>query len=315
MQTAVVNQVLSLAHQAVKETHRDRLQAYIQSYARAIPPEVYDEIDAHKLLAFLMDRFAFLEEDFGKTVKVEIRDPETTLIPDESPSTVIETRVPDAAFIVRTIKAFLRQQGLHLHFVLHPIHGVVHDHGQITGIDANRGTKISQVYMQVAAIPPEKREALRKDLEQRLELTLLVNRDRYEMLARFNEARAYLCAVAGRDPSLPSARESQQIPRELLLRAQSDQPRTPREIEADEAVELIDWLKDDNFILAGYAWYPNTGNGNRTHEKGLGLFSAPERKELEEVIGEIVQTRRAREEVYSYYRRRRSRRRIAACRS
>ena len=34
MQTAVVNQVLTLAHQAVKESHRDRLQAYIQSYAR-----------------------------------------------------------------------------------------------------------------------------------------------------------------------------------------------------------------------------------------------------------------------------------------
>ena len=302
MQTAVVNQVLSLAHQAVKESHRDRLQAYITSYARAIPPEVFDEVDPHKLLAFIMDRFAFLEEDFGKTVKVEIREPETTLIADESPSTVIETRLPDAAFIIRTIKSFLRQQGLHLHFVLHPIHGVMHDHGQITGVDANRGTKISQVYMQVSAIPVEKREALRKDLEQRLEATLLVNRDRHEMMARFNEARAYLCAVAGRDPSSPSPRESQSIPREVILRAQSDTPRTPREIEANEAVELIDWLKDDNFVLSGYAWYPHSGNGNRTPEKGLGLFAAPERKELEEIIGEIVATRRTRDEVYSYYR-------------
>ena len=302
MQTAVVNQVLSLAHQAVKESHRDRLQAYITSYARAMPPEVFDEVDPHKLLAFIMDRFAFLEEDFGKTVKVEIRDPETTLMAEESPSTVIETRLPDAAFIIRTIKSFLRQQGLHLHFVLHPIHGVLHDHGQITGVDANRGTKISQVYMQVSAIPPEKREALRKDLENRLERTLLVNRDRHEMMARFNEARAYLCTVAGRDPSIPSARESQSIPREIILRAQSETPRTPREIEADEAVELIDWLKDDNFILAGYAWFPHSGNGNRTPEKGLGLFAAPERKDLEEVIGEIVATRRTREEVYSYYR-------------
>src|SRR5687768_3500483 len=152
MQTAVVNQVLTLAHQAVKESHRDRLQSYITSYARAIPPEVFDEVDAHKLLAFIMDRFAFLEEDFGKTVKVEIRDPETTLVADESPSTVIETRLPDAAFIIRTIKSFLREQGLHLHFVLHPIHGIVHDQGQITGVDSNRGMKFSQVYMQVSSI-------------------------------------------------------------------------------------------------------------------------------------------------------------------
>ncbi|HLL21574.1 MAG TPA: hypothetical protein VK427_05555, partial [Kofleriaceae bacterium] len=303
MQTAVVNQVLTLAHQAVKETHRDRLQAYITSYARAIPPEVFDEVDPHKLLSFIMDRFAFLEEDFGKTVKVEIRDPETILLADESPSTVIETRLPDAAFIIRTIKAFLRQQGLHLHFVLHPIHGVLHDQGSITGIDGNRGNRISQVYMQVSSIPVEKREALRKDLERRLELTLLVNRDRHEMMSRFNEARAYLCGVAGRDPLAPSPRESQSIPREVILRAQSDLPRTTREIESNEAVELIDWLKDDNFIMCGYAFYPHSGNGKRDAERGLGLFtSAVERKELEDVIGEIVSTRRTRDEVYSYYR-------------
>jgi glutamate dehydrogenase len=302
MQTAVVSQVLTLAHQAVKESHRDRLQAYIQSYARAIPPEVFDEVDPHKLLSFIMDRFAFLEEDFGKTVKVEIRDPETTLMSDDSPSTVIETRLPDAAFIIRTLKSFLRQQGLHLHFVLHPIHGVVHDHGQITGIDATRGARISQVYMQVASIAPEKREALRKDLEQRLERLLLVNRDRHDMMARLNESRAMLCAIAGRDPSAPSARESQSIPRDLIARAQSDTPRTPREIEANEAVELIDWLKDDNFIHCGYAWFPASGNGHTVPEKVLGLFAAPDRKDLEELIGEIVATRRNREEIYSFYR-------------
>ena len=132
----VVNQVLTLAHQAVKESHRDRLESYIRTYCRAIPPEVLSEVEPHKLLAFVMDRFAFLEEDFGKTVKVEIRDAENTLTTDETPQTVIETRLPDCGFIIRTIKAFLRQQNLHLNFVLHPIHGVIHDHGHITGIDA-----------------------------------------------------------------------------------------------------------------------------------------------------------------------------------
>nr|MBA3819398.1 NAD-glutamate dehydrogenase [Deltaproteobacteria bacterium] len=138
--------------------------------------------------------------------------------------------------------------------------------------------------------------------------------------------RAYLCAVAGRDPASPSARESQSIPREIILRAQSDVPRSQREIEADEAVELIDWLKDDNFILLGYAWFPvagaggngsggngataggtgTSGTGYRIPEHSLGLFTAPDRVDrggrLEEVIGEIVATRRTREEVYSYYR-------------
>src|SRR5687768_16428898 len=167
MQAEVVRQVLTLAHQSVKESHRDRLESYIRAYCRAIPPEVFDEVEAHQLLTFVMDRFAFLEEDFGKTVKVQIRDPENTLLPDETPSTVIETRLPDAGFIIRTIKSFLRQQVLHLHFVLHPIHGVIVDHGQLTGIDPTRGTRYSQVYLQVSAIPPDRREALRFDLEQR----------------------------------------------------------------------------------------------------------------------------------------------------
>ncbi|MEJ7598037.1 MAG: NAD-glutamate dehydrogenase domain-containing protein [Kofleriaceae bacterium] len=297
-----MKQVLSLAHQAVKETHRDRLESYIRNYCRAIPPEVLAEVEPPKLLAFVMDRFAFLEEDFGKIVKVEIRDPDTTLTHDESPSTVIETRLPDCAFIVRTIKSFLRQVGLQLQFVLHPIHGVVHDNGQITAIDQVRGTRYSQVYLQVTAIPPERRDALRIDLERRLELTLLVNRDRYEMIARLNESRAYLCGLSGRDPAAPSARESQGIPRQMIMDHGKDMG--PRGAEAGEAVELIDWLKDDNFVLTGYAWFPNTGNGNgsRTVEKGLGLFAAPERRNLEEVISEIVVTRRGRDEIYSFYR-------------
>ena len=55
MQSEVVSQVLALAHQAVKETHRDRLEAYIRAYCRAIPPEVLDEVDV-------------LDEDVGGTV-------------------------------------------------------------------------------------------------------------------------------------------------------------------------------------------------------------------------------------------------------
>src|SRR5262249_21685691 len=122
-----------------------------------------------------------------------------------------------------------------------------------------------------------------------------------------NETRAYLCAVAGRDPSLPSPRESQQIPIGIITRAQSETPRTAQEVEADEAVELIDWFKDDNFVFLGYAWFPHPGaggNGNRADkpEHGLGLFAAPERRLLEEVVGEIVATRRQRDEMYQFYR-------------
>ncbi len=300
MQAEVVRQVLALAHEAVKETHRDRLEAYIRAYVRAIPEEVLEEAEPRVVLAFVMERFAFLEDDFGRTVKVTIHDPETTLHADEPPSTVIETRLPDCAFVIRTIKAFLRQQGLALQFVLHPIHGVIHDHGRITGIDATRGTKYSQVYMQVSAIAADKREALRLDLEQRLELTLLVNRDRREMLARIDHARAFLCGISGLDATRPSPRESQSIPAELVRKVRAGELETPREREAGEAVALIDWLKDDNFISLGYAWFPATGAS--APQRGLGLFAAPDRRILEEVIGEIVTTRRAREEVYSFYR-------------
>jgi glutamate dehydrogenase len=305
MHAQVVEQVLALARQAVKETHRDLLELYIRAYCRAIPPEVLSDAEPRLVLAFVMERFAFLEEDFGRTIKVAIHDPETALLTDEAPSTVIETRLPDCAFVVRTIKSFLRQQDLQLQFVLHPIHSVVHDQGQISGIDTSRGTKYSQVYLQVSSIPADKRETLRLDLEHRLELTLLVNLDRREMMARLDETRRFLCAISGHDASRPSPRESQSIPPEVLTRARSNQPPTQREIEAGEAVELIDWLKDDNFILLGYAWFPRAGSPGGTGkppERGLGLFAAPQRRDLEEVIGEIVATRRSRDEVYSYYR-------------
>jgi len=312
MQAEVVRQVLSLAHQSVKETHRDRIESYVRAYCRAIPPEVLSEVEPHVLLSFVMERFAFLEEDFARTVKVTIHDPETTLLgSEETPSTVIETRLPDCKFIIRTIKSFIRQQGLQLQFVLHPIHGVIADQGQITGIDDTRGQKMSQVYLQVSPIAPDKREALRQDLAHRLELTLKVNQDRADMMGRFDEVRAAMCTLAGLDPASPSPRESQTLPiirdvgrTEISLAAASQ-----RELDATEAVALIDWFKDDNFVMLGYAYFPNVaakdaGNGNgRAHiEHGRGLFAANDRKILEEVIGEIVATRRAREEVYSFYR-------------
>ncbi len=305
MQAEVVRQVLSLAHQSVKESHRDRLESYIRAYCRAIPPEVLSEVEPHHLLAFVMDRFAFLEEDFARTVKVAIHDPEATLLHEEPSSTVIETRLPDCSFVIRTIKSFLRQMGLQLQFVLHPIHGVIQDHGQITGIDAVRGIRYSQVYLQVSQIPPDKREALAKDLEQRLELTLQVNRDRFSMLQRLDDVRAQLCALMGRDSTTPSPRESQTLP--IISRTVTSELQTldQRENETNEAIALIDWFKDDNFILLGYAWFSyakgTNGNGARHAERGLGLFAA-ERKKLEEVIGEIVATRKERDEVYSYYR-------------
>ncbi len=300
MQAEVVRQVLALAHEAVKESHRDRLEAYIRAYCRAIPSEVLAEVEPRVVLAFVMERFAFLEDDFARTVKVAIHDPETTLLADEQPSTVIETRLPDCAFVIRTIKAFLRQQGLQLQFVLHPIHGVIHDHGRITGIDGSRGSKYSQVYMQVSAIPADRRDALRLDLEHRLELTLLVNRDRRQMQGRLDETRTYLCGISGLDASRPSPRESQTIPADVVRRVRAGEPETPREREAGEAVELIDWFKDDNFILIGYGWFP-ASNG-AAPQRGLGMFAAPDHRNLDEVIGEIVGTRRTRDDVYSFYR-------------
>ena len=253
-----------------------------------------------------MDRFAFLEEDFG--ANRQGRDPRCRehAGPDEdTPSTVIETRLPDCAFIIRTIKSFLRQMDLQPQFVLHPIHGVIHDHGQITGIDQNRGTKYSQVYLQVGQIPLERREALRKDLEQRLELTLQVNRDRWDMMATVQRGADVRVRRRGRDRRRRARASRRSIPRDIIERAKSDQPRSQAEIEADEAVQLIDWLKDDNFILLGYAWFPAGTAGQRPRrkpEKGLGLFARADRKHLEEVIGEIVASRRTRDEVYSFYR-------------
>ena len=298
MQAEVVDKVLTLAQQAGQDAHRGRLEAYIRAYTRAIPVEVLSEVEPPVLLAFLVERFAFLEGDFDRTVKVAIHDPDTMLT-DEQQSTVIETRLPDCRFVIRTIKAFLRERGLQLSFVLHPIHGVVVEHGQITAIDPASPTKYSQVYMQVTAIPPEEREALRRDLEHRLELTLLVNRDFKGMLGHLDEVRTFACLMSGLDPSRPSPRESQTIPAAIVQKVRRGEVETPREREAGEVVELIDWLKDDNFILIGYAFFPADGGVAPTN--ALGLFAAPDHRALDEVIGEIVTTRRTRAELYSFY--------------
>ena len=121
---------------------------------------------------------------------------------------------------------------------------------------------------------------MRADLERRLQLTLLVTRDFQPMAKRLDEARA------------------------VMEKATTTQTVPDRVTEAKEAVELIDWLKDANFILTGYAWFPFDTQNGKHPEKGLGLFAGDgeERRVLDEVIGEIAATRRGRAELYSFYR-------------
>ncbi len=79
MHAEVVRQVVTLAQQTVQESHRARVESYIETYCRAIPPDLMSEVEPRVLLDFILERFAFLEEDFARTVKVTIHDPGTLL--------------------------------------------------------------------------------------------------------------------------------------------------------------------------------------------------------------------------------------------
>ncbi|MGE3850967.1 MAG: hypothetical protein AB7K09_04425, partial [Planctomycetota bacterium] len=100
--------MLVLARQAVKESHRDTIQTWIEAFCRDMPNDLVRETAPESMLEFLMERYAFFEDSLDEEVKVSVSMPGVLPGGLESNCTVIETRMPDCPWIVSTIKTFAR---------------------------------------------------------------------------------------------------------------------------------------------------------------------------------------------------------------
>ena len=270
--------MLSIARQAVTESQQDAVQSWMESFCRDLPSHLISETPPEQMLTFLLERYAFFSGGLDNEVKVAVGDPDVLPEGLDASSTVIETRMPDCAWIVSTVKTFVRVHGLETHFVVHPLPGTRRDGDTITVIDPNgqQGERVSHVYMLVSQVPPSRFEELRKDLQFRLSILLRIHREQGAIESRVQHARSVF---------------------ESLARKRGD-------ANLAEGVRFIDWLRDGNFHVMGYAFLPadaDGGNGAGLNDR-LGLLAIPELTELAASLTDLARVRLTRDEVYLFYR-------------
>ncbi len=274
----IVQAVLDLAHQSVKQAHREKLTSFLECYCAELPGDFLRSTDPHRLFAFGMERFAFMEDGFCAGVKVSISAPSETLGELAHNASVIEARLPDCTFIVRTFKAFCHSRGIQVRMAVHPVMGVIHSGGQISEIDptARHGAKTSHIYLLVSQLPEEDWGVYEDALDSRLKTLLRVNEDYKPSLDKLAEVRLELEALCNNQPALA--------------------------VRGEEAIQLLDWVGDNHFIFMGYAFVPAPGQDSQAASRpALGVLANPER-ELSDVIRLVAQGRLSTEEVYSFYR-------------
>src|SRR3954469_2730829 len=168
----------------------------------------------------------------------------------EAPGSVVETNTEDWPFLVDSVSAALRERGLGIHRVLHPIVGVERDaDGAIAAVlhprEASRRESIMHFDLD-RPLPPDELAALKAALRDVLGDVRATVKDFPSMADR--------------------ARRMVQLAGAGAARYADD--------EVDETVAFLEWLLHDNFIFLGYREY-------RFHDRaisvvpdsGLGILS------------------------------------------
>src|SRR3954470_6134294 len=164
----------------------------------------------------------------------------------EAPGSVVETNTEDWPFLVDSVSAALRERGLAIHRVLHPIVGVERDaDGAIA-----------------AVLHP--REASRRESIMHFDLDRALPA---EELAELEEAlRAVIGDVRATVKDFPAMADRA---RRMVQLAGAGAARYADE-EVDETVAFLEWLLHDNFIFLGYREY-RFGDGAIAVVPGSGL--------------------------------------------
>src|SRR4051794_34757193 len=168
----------------------------------------------------------------------------------EAPGSVVETNTEDWPFLVDAVSAALRERGLGIHRVLHPIVGVERDaDGAIA-----------------AVLHP--REASRRESIMHFDLDRALPA---EELAELEEAlRAVIGDVRATVKDFPAMADRA---RRMVQLAGAGAARYSDE-EVDETVAFLEWLLRDNFIFLGYREYRfRDGAISVVPDSGLGILA------------------------------------------
>ncbi len=255
---------LNQLQQFVKHSRRSRTspsERLVGLLFERATPSLLEHFSPEALSALGGGALSFLEG--AAELKVRAYNPTLETHGWTVPYTVLEVTLPDRPFIVDSVRAEVKRQGLEVAHLLHPIVGVERDAaGRVSSVfdasglgDGGEGSREALELFFVTRVGADAQAELAGGVKRVLNDLLLATRDHSAMRARA-EAHA----------------------RELDARAEAMQGARAEEME--DYAAFLRWLVADNFVFLGFREYDVLEHAGRpslqvTPGSGLGVLSKP----------------------------------------
>ncbi len=243
----------------------DFCKALDQIYANASPEELIGT-ESEDLYGAALALWKFGAQRKPGTPKLRLYNPRMSEHGWESPHSVLEVFNDDMPFLVDSLTAFLTDESVGIHTLLHPIMSVERDKsGTRTGLaepGAKNATPESVIQAQVDQIGDEEtRDRLEAELRQVLDDVRIAVADWKPILQKLDEVSTTL---------------------------KNDAPKRIAGT-TKEVVAFLDWLAENHFTFLGYREY-RVGKGRKAsfevvEGSGLGLLRDPDYTVLRDASG------------------------------
>ncbi|MEV6654594.1 NAD-glutamate dehydrogenase [Streptomyces sp. NPDC051219] len=239
---------------------RDELLAYLQRYYLHTAPEDLTDRDPVDVFGAALSHYRLAENRPQGTANVRVHTPTVEENGWTCSHSVVEVVTDDMPFLVDSVTNELSREGRGIHLVIHPQVVVRRDltgklievlgsdcdaHGEDTARPHDALVE-SWIHVEID------RETDRADLKQITSNLLRVLSDVREAVEDWEKMRDAALRIADELPSEPTADDL-------------------RDLEVDEARELLRWLADDHFTFLGYREYQLTDDDSLAAVAGTGL--------------------------------------------
>ncbi|MGH8884027.1 MAG: NAD-glutamate dehydrogenase [Egibacteraceae bacterium] len=231
------------------------VKALARASYRFVPARRFAQLNLDVTARSLARVLVFIERCLPGAVSLRVEPDEpgkegTGADPSGTSGTIVEIHMEDAPFLLATVEAELEQLGLHRGDVLHPVFGVRRDDGgRLVEILPARGAAHRETYLRLSL--SHRLDSRRcADVADRVAAALQdvrrATRDYQQMCEQLEEVLYATRASAGSRYELT---------------------------EVDEVIDLLNWLRQDHFILLGYREYDLFGGAVCVKTRsGLGIL-------------------------------------------
>ncbi|RJX72826.1 NAD-glutamate dehydrogenase [Vibrio sinensis] len=254
----LLEKVYKLINDKLKSADQPLVNQLAQHLFSNISQDDLIERNESDLYGAVVSLWHHVNEKHANEISVRVFNPTVSRQGWQSTHTIVEILVPDSPFLVDSTKMALTRLDLASHLMLHgPTQIERGENGSIVSINDGKGEFQSLFHIEVDRLSDKKSMVeLKEELLKILTDTDLVVQDWQQMVEKLGEVIDQV--------------EAQQV----NVKIERDR--------YDETLAFLRWLGDHNFTFMGYKEYDLiTVDGESelhpTKEKGLGLFSSPDR--------------------------------------